>query len=178
MRWYLNSAHYRSTLEYSPDSLAESAIGFQRIENFIDRAESILGESAISTDVPQAFRAALDNDLAAPQALAVLADVVREGNTALTSGDKNAIRASLGDVRVMLEVLGCDPRTGPWAHGSSDLTGVVDELVKVVLEQRNSARARKDWAAADAIRDGLAAAGIAVEDSSSGSRWTLQKRAQ
>ena len=178
LRWYLNSAHYRSMLEYSPDSLAESAIGFQRIENFIDRAESILGESAISADVPEEFRAALDNDLAAPQALAVLADVVREGNTALTSGDKNAIRASLGDVRAMLEVFGCDPRIGPWANSSSDLTGVVDELVKVVLEQRNSARARQDWAAADAIRDGLAAAGIAVEDSSSGSRWTLQKRAQ
>jgi cysteinyl-tRNA synthetase len=77
----------------------------------------------------------------------------------------------------MLDIFGCDPRNGPWASDSSDLTGVVDALVQVVLEQRNAARARKDWAAADAIRDGLAAAGIAVEDSSSGSRWTLQKRA-
>jgi cysteinyl-tRNA synthetase len=172
LRWYLNSAHYRSMIEFSQEALAEAATGFRRIENFIKRAEESIGETFIDVRVPAAFAAALDDDLAVPQALAVIAEQVREGNSALSEGDPIAIRKNLGSVRSMLSILGCDPHEGPWANGSSDLTEVVDSLVQVVLTQRNDARDRKDWAAADLIRDEISAAGIQIEDGPSGSRWT------
>jgi len=172
LRWYLNSAHYRSMLEYSREALDEAATGYRRIENFIKRAEETLGDTIIDAEVPQAFAAALDDDLAVPQALAVLAEHVREGNTALAINDAVGVRRNLGTVRSMLAVLGCDPHEGPWANQRSDLSGVVDSLVQVVLAQRTSARERKDWAAADEIRDSLAAFGIQIEDGPAGSRWT------
>jgi cysteinyl-tRNA synthetase len=172
LRWYLNSAHYRSMIEFSPEALADAATGFRRIENFIKRAEESIGGTLIDARVPDAFAAALDDDLAVPQALAVIAEHVREGNTALAANDAVGVRRNLGTVRSMLAILGCDPHDGPWAMNASDLTEVVDSLIQVVLTQRASARDRKDWAAADLIRDEIAAAGIQIEDSSSGSRWT------
>jgi cysteinyl-tRNA synthetase len=172
LRWYLNSAHYRSMIEFSPEALAEAATGFRRIENFVKRAEESIGETLTSAFVPDAFAAALDDDLAVPQALAVISDHVRDGNTALAADDGVGVRRNLGAVRSMLSILGCDPHEGPWAQSSSDLTEVVDSLIQVVLTQRTSARDRKDWAAADLIRDEIAAAGIQIEDSPSGSRWT------
>jgi cysteinyl-tRNA synthetase len=74
----------------------------------------------------------------------------------------------------MLGVLGLDPTVAPWADsGPTDLTAVVDRLVQVVLTERQAARERKDFAAADGIRDGLRAAGVLVEDTPSGPRWTV-----
>jgi cysteinyl-tRNA synthetase len=172
LRWYLNSAHYRSMIEFSPEALAEAATGYRRIENFIKRAEEQISETFKAARVPDAFAAALDDDLAVPQALAVIAEHVRDGNTALAANDAASIRKNLGTVRAMLSILGCDPHEGPWAKNSTDLTEVVDSLIGVVLAQRASARDRKDWAAADLIRDEIAAAGIQIEDSPSGSRWT------
>jgi cysteinyl-tRNA synthetase len=100
---------------------------------------------------------------------------VREGNAALAAGDKAAVAERYGEVRAMLGVLGLDPLAAPWWDDRRvDLTGVVDALVGVALEQRQEARARKDYAAADAIRDRLAAAGIAVEDTPAGPRWELE----
>ena len=172
LRWYLNSAHYRSMIEFSPEALAEAATGYRRVENFIKRAEEVIGESIIDSRVPEAFASALDDDLAVPQALAVLAEHVREGNTALAENDLAVVRRNLASVRSMLSVLGCDPHDGPWSKTTSDLSGVVDSLIQVVLAQRTNARERKDWVAADFIRDEIAAAGIQIEDNPAGSRWT------
>ncbi|HUW77411.1 MAG TPA: cysteine--tRNA ligase [Candidatus Nanopelagicaceae bacterium] len=172
LRWYLNSAHYRSMIEFSPEALAEAATGYRRIENFVRRAEESIGETFVDARVPETFASALDDDLAVPQALAVIAEHVRDGNTALAANDAVGVRKGLGSVRAMLSILGCDPHDGPWANESSDLTQVVDSLIQVVLTQRTSARERKDWAEADLIRDEIAAAGIQIEDSPSGSRWT------
>ncbi|WP_425443589.1 CysS/YqeB C-terminal domain-containing protein, partial [Streptomyces monashensis] len=82
-------------------------------------------------------------------------------------------------VRAMLGVLGLDPLDERWAgesDRSEDLHGVVDSLVRLVLDQREAARARKDWATADAIRDQLTQSGLTVEDSPHGPRWTLSQR--
>ena len=76
----------------------------------------------------------------------------------------------------MLGVLGLDPLAPPWAGaGGGGLQPVVDMLVQVALEQRQAARQRKDFAAADAIRDQLTQAGVAVEDTPRGPRWELRK---
>jgi cysteinyl-tRNA synthetase len=75
----------------------------------------------------------------------------------------------------MLDVLGLDPLDPAWSGGEavSDLKPVVDSLVALALEQRAQARGRKDWAAADSVRDQLKNAGIQVEDTPAGPRWTV-----
>ena len=176
LRWYLGSAHYRSMLEFSHEALAESAVAFGRIETFLKRSVEILGhlpEPAISND----FAAAMNNDLAVPEALAGISEALRCGNIAITAGDKAAIAASANEIRGALDVLGCDPFDPAFASagGSEDLNSALDGTIKLALEQREAARVRKDFAAADAIRDGLIALGITIEDSAQGPRWSITR---
>ncbi len=117
----------------------------------------------------------MDDDLNTSKALAVVHDLVREGNAALAEGNHAAAGRALAGVRAMLGVLGMDPLSPQWATtGSAELRGVVDSLVALALEQRASARTRKDWQAADAVRDQLKAAGVVVEDTTHGPRWTIE----
>jgi cysteinyl-tRNA synthetase len=179
LRYYLGSAHYRSTIEYSPDALREAEEGFARIEGFIARAVESAGPVEAAAEVPAEFAAAMDEDLGVPQALAVLHTTVTAGNTALGAGEKDIAAARLAEVRAMLGVLGMDPLAEPWAAAGAagaeeELRGVVDGLVGLVLEQRQAARERKDFATADAIRDSLAAAGLVIEDTPAGPRWSLR----
>jgi cysteinyl-tRNA synthetase len=120
--------------------------------------------------VPDAFGRALDDDLGVPAALGVLHDTVRAGNTALADGAMETVREALSQVLAMTHVLGLDPAS--WAT-SSDLAPMVDALVQVALAQRSAARERKDYAAADAVRDQLSAAGVVIEDTPDGSHWSL-----
>ncbi len=174
VRYYLGSAHYRSLIDYSDAALAEAAAGYQRIEGFVTRAAEVLG-ALPAGPLPEAFVAAMDDDLNVPKALAIVHEAVREGNSALAAAEKEAASVALSSVRAMTAVLGVDPLAPSWAGGGEDLLKVVEALVDVALEQRQAARARKDYAAADAIRDGLAAAGVVVEDTPHGSRWELKR---
>jgi len=178
VRYYLGAAHYRSNIEFSEAALDEAAAAYRRIENFVVHAASFLaggrGEFGIQGTMCADFTIAMDDDLGVPQALAAIHNVVREGNTALGSGDKAAVGGALGSVLTMTGVLGISP--AEWeAAKASDLEPVVDALVQVALEQRAAARARKDFAASDTIRDQLAEAGVLVEDTPSGPRWTLKE---
>ncbi|MQY04363.1 cysteine--tRNA ligase [Actinomadura macrotermitis] len=176
IRYYLVSAHYRSLMDYTDAALAEGVSAYQRIEGFVTRAAEVVGPGEPAGQLPAAFTAALDDDLGVPQALAVLHEAVREGNSALAADDAAAAARHLAEVRAMAGVLGLDPLDPQWAGtAEDDLHTVVDALVKVTLEQRQAARARKDYAAADAIRDGLTAAGIVVEDTPHGPRWELKR---
>jgi len=169
IRYYLGSAHYRSVMEYSPASLNEAASAYRRIENFLERAKF---EGWGMGSLPEAFIAALDDDLGVPRALGVLHDTVRAGNAAIDAGDAEAVGTAYAQVHAMLDVLGLAPEQ--WASSASDLSGTVDALVRVALEQRTAARERKDFGAADAIRDQLAEAGVLVEDTADGPRWTVK----
>jgi len=172
VRYYLGAAHYRSAVDFSPEALDEAATAYRRIENFVVRAGEAVGPVEAGP-VCADFAAAMDDDLGVPAALAAIHAVVGEGNSALAAGDLAAVRGTLASVLTMTGVLGIDPLA--WRDkGASDLTSVVDSLVHVAIEQRRAARERKDYAAADAIRDQLAAAGILVEDTPSGPRWTLK----
>jgi cysteinyl-tRNA synthetase len=176
LRWYLGSAHYRSMLEFSHEALAESAIAFGRIESFLNRSVEILGVTPTPV-ISDAFAAAMNDDLAVPQALAGISEALRLGNIAITAGDKSGIAQSANEIRGALEVLGCDPFDSAFAAagGSEDLTSALDGTIKLALEQREAARVRKDFAAADAIRDGLIALGITIEDSAQGPRWSITR---
>jgi cysteinyl-tRNA synthetase len=173
LRYYLGAAHYRSSIEFSDDAMDDAALAYRGIENFLQRAGELLDSEDIPAGVACAeFAEAMDDDLAVPRALAAVHNVVREGNKALAAGDRDAVRGTFGSVRRMTGILGIDPAQWQGA-ATSDLTPVVDALVRVTLDQRAAARARKDFAAADTIRDQLTAAGVAVEDTAAGPRWTL-----
>jgi cysteinyl-tRNA synthetase len=175
LRYYLGTPHYRSRIDYSDEALREAAVAYRRIEGFVQRAAERLGAGQPG-DVPAAFAAAMDDDLNTSAALAVVHDTIREGNTALADGADAAAREALSTVRAMLDVLGLDPLDPAWGGGDNrrgDLSPVVDSLVALALEQRAQARARKDWAAADSVRDQLKHAGVQVEDTPTGPRWTV-----
>jgi len=176
LRYYLGAAHYRSAIEYSPKALGEAAAAYGRIEGFRTRAVELVGTPA-PVEVPADFAAAMDDDLGVPAALAVLHNRVRDGNSAVAAGDTDGVTSALADVAAMLGVLGLDMGEAAGATGeAAQLTATVDHLVRLVLDQRQSARGRKDFAAADQIRDSLAAAGVAVEDTPAGPRWKLEGR--
>ncbi|WP_166346885.1 cysteine--tRNA ligase [Phytoactinopolyspora limicola] len=179
LRYYLLAAHYRSHIDFSEESMAADAAAYRRLEGYVTRAAEVVPGVAPAPDVPRAFAAAMDDDLSVPQALAVLFDAVREGNQFLASREHSELRTNLADVRAMLGVLGIDPLAEPWVGldsvGSAGqrLRQVVDGLVGTLLDQRKEARARRDFATADAIRDRLNEIGIVVEDGPSGTRWEL-----
>lgn len=176
LRFYLVAAHYRSHVEFSFEALDEAAQGFRRIEGLLDRVAAAGGPVECGDTLPAAFVAAMDDDLGTPAAVAVLYDAVREGNRLLAAGDHAGARELAGGVRAMLGVLGLDPADPAWgpAAGADDqLTHAVDVLVAGLLEQRDAARAAKDWPTADALRDRLKDAGIAIEDTPDGPKWSL-----
>ena len=175
LRWYLGSAHYRSMLEFSHEALAESATAFRRIEGFLNRATEILGAVPLPV-ISQGFTDAMNEDLAVPTALAGISEALRLGNSAITSGDKGVIKASADEIRGALEILGCDPFDPVFAtSGGEDLTSALDGVILLALAQRTAARDRKDFAASDQIRDGLAALGIVIEDTAQGPRWSISQ---
>ena len=183
LRYYLIGPHYRSRIDYSDGALREAAVAYRRIEGFVQRAAERVGPGEPGP-VCAEFVAAMDDDLNTPQALASVHDVMHEGNTAYADGDDPALRGALGAVRGMLAVLGLDPLdpTRPAAgagtafEATEQLRGVVDTLVGLALEQREAARGRKDYATADAVRDRLKQAGIVIEDTPRGPRWTIDGR--
>ncbi|WP_182377678.1 cysteine--tRNA ligase [Nocardioides sp. WS12] len=179
LRYYMAAAHYRSHVEFSFEALDEAAAGYRRIESFLERAAAALGED-IPLGMPCAeFVTAMDEDLGTPAAVGALFDVTREGNKLLAGGDLAALRGSAGSVRAMLDILGLDPADPAWAASRTNtdteerLTVAVDVLVAGLLDERTQARADKDWARADAIRDRIKSAGIEVTDTPDGPTWTV-----
>ncbi len=184
VRYYLGQAQYRSVLDYRPTSLEEAAAAVERIDGFISRAVRALSPEAVSAGgsytfftygkVPEPFERAMDDDLNVPQALAVVHETVRTGNTALTEGRLEDARQALHDLHDMLRVLGLNAvASGPAADARE--SAALDVLVEAQLAARAQARATKDWAASDAIRDTLAAAGVVVEDGADGASWSLKR---
>jgi cysteinyl-tRNA synthetase len=188
VRYYLSAAHYRSTIEYHEGSLREADAAVDRIDGFLRRAlhagyfeyGETAGEYAGGGELPDAFAAAMDDDLNVSGALAVIHETVRAGNTALDEGDDDEARRLGRQVVAMTEVLGVNPIHPQWSsasgNGADDALDALDALVRDRIEARAGARAAREFAAADEIRDRLTAAGIIVEDTSSGARWSLARR--
>nr|WP_208097263.1 cysteine--tRNA ligase [Paenarthrobacter sp. MSM-2-10-13] len=178
VRYYLGQAHYRSILDYRPTSLQEAAAAVERIDGFIHKASSKVDTDASDVspqaNMPAAFIAAMDDDLNVPQALGVLHETVRAGNTALAAGDLEGAKSALYSVLSMTEVLGLDSVKRPEAVQGRE-HAALEVLIEAQLEARAAARASKDWAASDAIRDTLAAAGVVVEDGADGATWSLKR---
>ncbi|GAA3049786.1 cysteine--tRNA ligase [Gordonia defluvii] len=176
LRYYLGSAHYRSMLEYSDGALAEAATAYRRVESFVRRVDSRVAPVPLG-EVADAFTVALDDDLGVPAGLAVIHNAVRSGNTALENGDSDAAVVIAGQVRAMLGVLGVDPMAPEWGDAQDDSSAMnaLDVLVRADLDRRAKARADKDWAVADEVRDRLVKAGVEVTDTAEGAQWSLRE---
>ena len=203
VRYALGGVQYRSMLEWSDQTLAEAQAAWERISNFIERAGAALEQqpsrdevTAVAADaLPSDFVDAMNDDINVSGALAAVFTAVRNGNTLLsqlsdradTDTAKAEVREALLAVRAMLDTLGLDPLAEPWigsdaaatANGAAGDAGAtehdaLDALVAERLTARAEARKAKDFAKADAIRDQLAAAGIAIEDGPQGSTWSLK----
>jgi cysteinyl-tRNA synthetase len=176
LRYYLVAPHYRSTIEYSEPALDEAVRAYKRIESFVRQVTARTGMIATDTAGPE-FAAAMDDDLGTPAALAVVHNAVRQGNTALDSGDDTGARAAAATVRAQMDILGLDPLSPKWASASTVDTGAMQALhalVEELLADRKRARDERDFARADAIRDRLQVNGITVEDTPDGPLWTLK----
>lgn len=169
VRYYLGSAHYRSILDYRPSSLQEAATAIERVEAFLAATQDVLKPVR---EVPQAFAEAMDDDVNIPRALAVLHEQTRAGNAALATGEDASEAANA--VMAMAEVLGLAQLMSFNAEGTSGAEHeALDALIQAVLAERADARAQKDWAKADAMRDLLASAGVQVKDGANGSSWSV-----
>lgn len=179
VRYYLGSAHYRSVLDYHEGVLEEAESAVSRIETFIERATRRLAETKFARSVPEDllsvlpadFVTAMDEDLAMPAALATLHETVRGGNSSLDSEDLAAAADALVAVQAMAEVLGINPAS--WSAVANSNDGALDALVISLIAERDAARAAKDFARSDAIRDQLKAAGIVLEDAADGTHWSV-----
>jgi cysteinyl-tRNA synthetase len=177
VRLYLIQPHYRSTIEYSDAAIAESTAALERIDNFVRRAADVVGLTA--QRVPPEFVVAMNDDLGTPAAVAVLHNAVRDGNSALDAGETDLVASRLAEVMGMLAILGLDTTSASWGRGDDQqLAAVVDGLVTELLKHREAARERKDFAAADAIRDSLTALGVDVSDTPQGTRWRVRHAGQ
>jgi len=180
VRYALAAAHYRSSLDLSDSSFDEAEAALGRIRAFLERAVRALQDESedvrIDAAVPERFAIAMDDDLGVPQALAVLHETVRAGNTALDERDLDAARTAFADVAVMTGILGIDPLDATWNAPQGAEALALDALVQSLIGQRSAARADKDWAAADRIRDALTAAGITLEDTNDQTHWSIHGR--
>jgi cysteinyl-tRNA synthetase len=157
-------------LEYSQAALKESATAFGRIEAFLKRVkrDGVVFEKRISAELTQL----MDDDLAVPQVLAQISEWMREANS---TTDKKVISDSASKISGALSILGCDPDDyqNTVNANSEIINQQANKLVQLALQQREAARARKDFAEADRIRDEILKMGISIEDTPTGPRWSL-----
>jgi cysteinyl-tRNA synthetase len=167
IRYWLGSAHYRTTLDYSLENIADAVGAMSRIQNFVKRASATTSvDEKFSADaLPQPFVDAMNSDFGVPAALAALHERVRAGNAALDSGGD--VGPHLASVLAMLEVLGITVEAE--AEVDEDFAARVGSLI----EQRRNARDNKDFALADQIRDELQQMGVTIEDTPTQTTWSL-----
>jgi cysteinyl-tRNA synthetase len=164
VRYWLASAQYRSSLDYSPTSLAEAVSALARITNFVRRASEVT--SGVEAEIPKAFREAMDADFNVPAALAVLHDTVRLGNSAMDAGENEQTAKALTEVIRMCEILGID-------LGGNEKVATAETVLEIenLIAKRNQARADKDYAQADLVRAELTSLGVTIEDQAGKTVW-------
>lgn len=169
IRYFLISSHYRSQVEYSPESLAEAQSGLDRFYQAlrgVDATSDVLDSTYL-----ERFDQAMCDDFNTPEALAVMFDLVRELNVARKDeSDSVAVLAStLKKIGGLLGILEQDPEV--YFKGAAAEGGLSDAEIDALIQQRAEARANKDWAESDRVRDLLAAENIVLDDSKEGTTW-------
>ena len=178
IRFFVLQAHYRSTLDFSNEALQAAEKGLDRLMKGIETLGKIK-PAEVSTVDPAELETrcaeAMDDDLNSPMVISALFDWVRtinqlaDGSQTITAADLAALTATVR--RYAFDILGLRDEK---AAGTASGRDYVTPLVEMLLDERLKARAAKDWAASDRIRDGLTAAGIRVKDRKDGTDWELE----
>ena len=167
IRLALLNAHYRQPLDWSDQLLTDSKRKLDRLYGAL-RDNDGWQDTWQQTEPDAAFVAALEDDLNTPKALAALFDLVRDANRSEQREERVQLAARLRASAELLGLLSADPED--WFK-SGAATGLDDAAIDALVGQRDAARADKNWAEADRIRDELAAEGITIEDGVDGARW-------
>ena len=169
VRYFLSSVHYRSHIDYSIDSLKEARAALDRFYQALDGVE-IADAPIAENDYSQRFFEAMDDDFNTPRAFAVLFEMASELNR-LKTKDMAAAEAMAGQIKALAGILGLLQQE-PKAFLQQGVAGeITAEQVESFIEERKSARANKDFARSDEIRDELAAAGVILKDGPEGTTW-------
>ncbi len=168
IRFFVIGTHYRSPLAYTEDAMQAAVSGLRRLYGALD---GVAPDGEIDAEAEAAYTAAMNDDFNTARAIAVLFDLARELNAAKSAGEARAPRlaSTLKALGARLGLLQDDPASV--LKGSGDDDAAIDALVAA----RNAARANKDWAEADRIRDQLAAEGIKILDGAAGSSWQRER---
>ena len=172
LRYFIVSSHYRSPLNYSDQHLENAKSGLTTLYTALrgfPEADNTIDTSSIFA---QRFIKALDDDFNTPEAISVLFDMARECNR-LREADVNAAAKTAGQLRALAGMLGLLQRNADsYLQGGGDAdAGLSATEIEALIEQRKVARANKQWAESDRIRDELAAQGIVLEDAAGGTTW-------
>jgi len=168
IRLALLNAHYRQPLDWSDESIEAAKRMLDRFYGAL-RGIDLDEEQRTAAEPPAAVIEALEDDLNTPKALAEMFALTRALNRATDDAERLELAASLlaaGDVMGLIQA---DPEE--WFAGQSGADELSADAIETLLQEREEARARRDFAAADAIRDQLTAAGISIEDGAEGTRW-------
>ncbi|MBL4661520.1 MAG: cysteine--tRNA ligase [Alcanivoracaceae bacterium] len=170
IRWLLLSAQYRQSVAWSDDSIHKANKTLDRIYAVLRENQSI--DADINKEnIPTAIITALDDDLNTPITFAEINKLAKQLAKAESIEDKQHFKSQLLSTGELLGFFQEDAES--WFK--SDDTDIDNENVESLIQQRDQARADKDWAKSDEIRDELAAMNIILEDSSSGTRWSVKK---
>jgi len=173
LRYFLISSHYRSPINYSDQSLKQAAAGLERFYTALRGLDTAAARDLVNSRFEKAFCAAMDDDFNTPVALGALFDLAREINRQKDEDPQQA--AQLGKLLIrlggVLGVLQLDADT--WLRQGSG--GVDAAEIDALIAQRREARANRDWALADQIRDRLTAMKVVVEDTTEGSSWRIER---
>ena len=161
IRFFILSSHYRSPLNYSDEHLDEAGVALTRLYTALRGVE--IADVAVDAGFKQRFEEAMDDDFNTPVALAVLFDLARELNKA---DDKTVLAATLKKLAAILGLLQDDPES--FLKSGTHQGGLAEAEIEQLIEARKNAKANKDWAQADAIRDQLKAQGVVLEDVAGG----------
>jgi len=173
VRFFLVSSHYRSAINYSRDNLQQSYSALERLYNALKGLDYQAVSAKEGTDYESRFNAAMDDDFNSPEAISVLYELARDINRLKQTEDDDALSlaALLVKLGTILGVLQQHPQEF-LREGSQDVDA---EYIDGLIEQRNTARAEKNWAVADKIRDELTALNVIVEDKDGKSSWRIDR---
>lgn len=167
IRLALLSAHYRQPLNWSAETMESARRMLDRLYGAV-RGIEISDEARANAEVPEALVSALEDDLNSPRAMAAFFELAKDLNKASDPAEQEKLAASMYAAGELMGLLGNDPEAWFAGHVEGDLAA---DDIESLIAQRNAARASKDFATADEIRDKLANAGVTIEDSAEGTTW-------
>ena len=170
LRYVLLAAHYRAPVDWNEDALTQARNSLDRLYGALRNLADVQVPDDVEEQIPPLFLQALEDDLNTPKALAELFALSKRANTAVELDDKINIKAAMQQCGWLLGLLQQDPEI--WLAG--DQTDVDADQIDQLIAERLAARANKDWARADEIRDILSAMHVVLEDGADGTRWRIE----